>query len=112
MFIPPSHKVNLRRSVDLKEVHVYLFPVDCKFNLPTSGNGELAGGLHLSHRADHWSIRAKAETVLIRRYEPLPVNGIAPKMNQCAGEVVAERTSREFTWSDGISFGEGILITA
>ncbi len=31
---------------------------------------------------------------------------------KCAGEVVAERASREFTWSDGVSFGEGIPITA
>jgi hypothetical protein len=31
---------------------------------------------------------------------------------KCAGEVVAERASREFTWSDGITFGEGIPIAA
>jgi len=31
---------------------------------------------------------------------------------ECAGEVVAEHTSEEFVWSDGVSFGQGIPILA
>ena len=31
---------------------------------------------------------------------------------KCAGEVVAEKASREFAWAEGISFGEGIAISA
>jgi hypothetical protein len=31
---------------------------------------------------------------------------------KCAGEVISQRTSRDYAWTDGISFGEGIPIEA